>query len=151
MVNERGVLAAPSDDAVLGSSTFRLCETMYTADTIMMTRSTSTTSTMGVTLMPTISPFFPPRALSDAAMVRLPSVAARARRGELAQPRADRWGRGGGGHRRAARREGSARLEHRGDVLCQRGEIALDVADPLLDEVVGHDGRDRDEEADSRC
>src|SRR5262249_7390804 len=33
---------------------------MYCAETIMMTRSTSTTSTIGVTLMPTMPPWPPP-------------------------------------------------------------------------------------------
>src|SRR5262245_28091123 len=33
---------------------------MYCADTIMMTKRTSTTSTIGVTLMPTIAPWPPP-------------------------------------------------------------------------------------------
>src|SRR6185437_12946459 len=43
-----------SELAALGSSIFRLCETMYVAETIMMTSSTSTTSTIGVTLIPTM-------------------------------------------------------------------------------------------------
>ena len=46
---------ASSELAVLGSSTLRLCDTMYVAETIMMTSSTSTTSTIGVTLIPTMA------------------------------------------------------------------------------------------------
>src|SRR5579872_3961941 len=45
-----------SDEALLGSSTLSARETMYVALTIMMTRSTSMTSTIGVTLMPTMPP-----------------------------------------------------------------------------------------------
>jgi hypothetical protein len=40
--------------AVFGSSTCRLCDTMYVADTIMITSNTSTTSTIGVMLIPVI-------------------------------------------------------------------------------------------------
>src|ERR1043166_2825358 len=110
------------------------------AETIMMTRSTSTTSTIGVTLMPVMGAFLP----------RLPRVPAmtpsvRSRRGDLAQPRGDRrWRlrteRGTRGGRRPSG------LQERADVLRERGQVALDVADSLLDDVVGDDRRDRDEE-----
>src|SRR3954453_19520726 len=60
MVTAATVVTASSEDAVLGSSTLRLCDTMYVAETIMITSSTSTTSTIGVTLISVIMPFLPP-------------------------------------------------------------------------------------------
>src|SRR5215211_2066297 len=61
-----------SDDAVRGSSTLRLCETMYVAATIRMMSSTSMMSTMGVMLMPVIGAR-DPRAADDMDAMFVPS------------------------------------------------------------------------------
>src|SRR5262245_22869771 len=108
------------------------------ADTIMMTRSTSTTSTMGVTLMPVIGARFPPRAAIVPAMGfslrSCFSVGFRRRHG--AEP---------AGHRKRCfrrirtRREAAAvtvRFEEGRHVLGDCGDVALDVADALLEDVV---------------
>src|SRR5262245_49185779 len=113
------------------------------AETIMMTRSTSTTSTIGVTLMPVIAAFLPRPPLMVPAMT--PSV--RSRRGDLAQPGGDRRLGRLGAERRARGVRRTAGLQERADVLRQRGQVALDVADALLDDVVGDDRGDGDEEA----
>src|SRR5689334_18515170 len=111
----------------------------------MMTRSTSTTSTMGVTLMPVMGAFLPrpPR-------VPAMTTSVRSRRGDLAQARRDRRlgrlrsERGARGMRR------TTGLQERADVLRERGQVALDVADTLLDDVVRDDRGDRDEETHAR-
>src|SRR5690349_13239332 len=121
------------------------------ADTIMMTSSTSTTSTMGVTLMPTIGARLPPRAVIVPAMCFVsfpfpPSVGFDRRHGPEAAFAAD------AGRFRRLRLRGQISgaplgFEKRRHILRDRRDVALDVADALLHQVVRDDRGDRDEEA----
>ena len=61
-----GTLSAGLD--VFGSSTFRLFDTMYVAETIMMMRRTSMTSTIGVMLISAIALRPPPLFIVPAPM-----------------------------------------------------------------------------------
>src|SRR5271154_2528756 len=75
-----------SDDALFGSSTLSARETMYVAETIMMTRRTSMTSTMGVMLIPTIPPLRPRLAPTDAPIFS-PPLRADSRKDAKSAPR----------------------------------------------------------------
>src|SRR5438552_15721846 len=118
------------------------------ADTIMMTRRTSTTSTMGVTLMPTIGARRAPRPAIVPAMFWVSFlrflVGFHCRDGaEAARYRKRRL------RRQRTPRQVSAvtfRLEQRRDVFCDGADVVFDVADALLENVVRNDRRDRDEE-----
>src|SRR5262245_44978649 len=141
---------------VLGSSTLRLCDTMYVAETIMITSSTSTTSTMGVTLMPTMGAARP---LPLDCMV--PAIS------RLRQAR--RLGPGGAvalvglvhgvlhhlvpdlvpGRRPGLFAGARVVLEQGEELLADLGDVALDLADLLLHHVEGHHRGDGDEEPDA--
>src|SRR4051794_16708515 len=107
----------------------------------MITRSTRTTSTIGVTLIPTIAPRPPrPPVCVTPAMCVLPSLRRRDGRervvveGGLVPLHLGRVDRAA--HRRA--RASLARLEKRGEQLAERDRVGLDLADALLRDVVGH-------------
>src|SRR5689334_13432103 len=113
----------------------------------MMIRSTSTTSTIGVTLMPTMPPR--PREETDA----VPAMAASGGSHDfessfgvgLAFVTGRLVGVGRFGRRRAA--DTVTSLEIRADQLRQRDRLRLDLADALLDHIVGHHRGQRDEQA----
>ena len=120
---------------------------MYVAETIMMTRSTSTTSTIGVTLMPTMGPrgsgsvrCRPWTQLSVGESAR--RLVRRGRRWSRASRTLSTCGSSAAPRARAPRRSAPASLP-------RTLNVGLDLADLLLHDVVGDDGREGDEEADA--
>src|SRR5580704_8811432 len=130
---------------------------MYVAETIMMTSSTRTTSTIGVTLIPTMGAR--PRPPPDCIVPAISSL----RRGHGGAPLGERLllflrlvvarvlgGDGLLGVLPALRREAAVVLEQRQELLADRGDVPLDLADPLLEDVEGDDRGDGDDQAHAR-
>src|SRR3954468_16329196 len=125
---------------------------MYVADTIMMTSNTRTTSTMGVTLIPTIPPRFPRPELTAAPMAspfpvggelaRLMGMGRRAKRAQM--PLA---GRSASGTFVLVQELllPVACLDERRNQFGERQRARFDIANLLLHDVVSDDRRQRHE------
>ena len=113
------------------------------------------TSTIGVTLMPTIPPRRRPRPPEvEEAMAHSPAVGAASCVGDPGW-RARRTLRSRGSCwtvllRSRATRSPREAMRRRRQALRDRRDVVLDVANLLLEDVVGDDGGDRDEEPDAR-